>query len=378
MVKIIADNRIPFLKGVLEPYAHITYLPGAQTGALAVKSADALITRTRTKCNQSTLEGSKVKMIATATIGFDHIDIEYCKTHQINWTNAPGCNSGSVKQYIASALAIISNKLAVCLKNKTLGVVGVGNVGSKVADFAQSIGMQVLLNDPPRAEREGAEKFVGLEELVQKADIISFHVPLQKEGKNQTFRMGNLALWANCKKNAVIINSSRGEVIDNNDLLKALQTNTIAGAVLDVWEDEPKVNLELLNKVLVATPHIAGYSLDGKAKGTANSVQAMSKYFDFPLKEWYPKNIPAPDEPVIEIDAKGLSFEEVWKKAVLHTYPIMEDNERFTNAPEKFENLRGSYPPRREFEAYKVVLENGTEDLKQNLNKIGFNDVELI
>ena len=378
MIKIIADNKIPFLEGVLEPYAEVKYLAGAKTGSNEIKDADALITRTRTKCNRSTLEGSRVKMIATATIGYDHIDTGYCKKQKIEWANAPGCNSGSVKQYIAATLAFISDRLDMKLENKTLGVVGVGNVGGKVADFARCIGMKVLLNDPPRAEKEGQEGFVELEELVKKSDVITFHVPLQREGAYKTFHLGNKELFSKCKKDVIIINSSRGEVVDNADLLEVLNRGAVAGAILDVWENEPDMNPELLKQTMIATPHIAGYSLDGKANGTAMSVQAICRYFDLPLKNWYPASIPPPENPIIEIDTKGLAFEEVWKKAVLHTYPISEDDKRFRNDPVDFERLRGSYPVRREFCAFKVLLKNGSEEIKKALNKIGFDAVELI
>ncbi|WP_430932863.1 4-phosphoerythronate dehydrogenase PdxB [Saccharicrinis sp. 156] len=378
MINIIADNKIPFLEGVLEPYANVTYLPGAKTDANVVKNADALITRTRTKCNSENLKGSKVKMIATATIGFDHIDTNYCEKSGIEWTNAPGCNSGSVKQYVAATLATIASQQNIDLEDKTLGIVGVGNVGSKVADFAKAIGMKVLLNDPPRAEKEGNGNFVGLDELITKSDIITFHVPLQREGKYKTFHLGNTQLFSRCKKGVIIINSSRGEVTNNNDLLVALNNQLIGQVILDVWENEPDMNIDLLNKSFIATPHIAGYSADGKANGTSMSVQAISRSFDLPLKDWYPDNIPAPGNPTIHIDAYGLSHQDVWTKAVLHTYIIKEDDTRFRHHPETFEQLRGSYPIRREFQAYQVILKNGTEELKEMLNKIGFEHIELV
>ncbi len=377
MIKIIADNKIPFLQSVLEPYASVTYLPGAITDADAVKDANALITRTRTKCNTTTLANSKVKMIATATIGFDHIDTEYCKNNHIEWTNAPGCNSGSVKQYIAATLATLATELNLELKNKTIGIVGVGNVGSKVADFAKAIGMKVLLNDPPRAEKEGSLDFVDLDELIEKSDIITFHVPLQREGKYKTYHLGNSNLFSRCKKEVVIINSSRGEIINNADLLAALNKGDVGNSVLDVWENEPDINPQLLDKTIIATPHIAGYSADGKANGTAMSVQAISRHFDFPLKEWYPKNIPSPENPEITIDAKDLSFQEVWTKAVLHTYPLKRDDQRLRKNPESFEQQRGSYPLRREFGAYTLLIKNGTEQLKECLHKMGFAHVQI-
>ncbi len=378
MIKIIADDKIPFLKGVLEPFADVRYLPGAKTGASDIKEADALITRTRTQCNKSNLADSKVKKIATATIGFDHIDTDFCKANNIDWSNAPGCNSGSVKQYLASVLALMVMQQNVRLSEKTIGIVGVGNVGKKVADLAGAIGMRVLLNDPPRAEKEGTEGFVELDEVIQHSDIITFHVPLQRTGKFATHHLANASMFSQCKKGVGIVNTCRGEVIDNKELLEAIQNGTVANAILDVWENEPDINLQLLDKCMVATPHIAGYSADGKANGTAASVQAISEYFNLPLKDWYPDDIPLPVRPEIHIDAQGLSVQDVWVKAVWHTYPILEDDERLRRSPDTFEVLRGSYPLRREFQAYHVQLSNGTEEMKEMLNKMGFCHVQLI
>ncbi|GAF01857.1 4-phosphoerythronate dehydrogenase [Saccharicrinis fermentans] len=378
MLKIIADNKIPFLEGVLEPYAHISYLPGAKTDASVIKGADALITRTRTKCDEKALSDSGVKMIATATIGFDHIDTAYCDKNNIKWVNAPGCNSGSVLQYIAATIATLTSKLCIDATQQTIGIIGVGNVGSKVAGFANSIGMKVLQYDPPRAEKEGREQFVDLPELLAQADLITFHVPLQRTGIYKTHHLGDAAFFEQCKKNAIIINSSRGEVINNDDLLAALNKQTIGHAVLDVWENEPDINRGLLDKTMIATPHIAGYSADGKANGTSMSVQAISRRFGLPLEDWYPSNIPAPAHPTLQIDAQGMTDQQVWSKAILHTYEILEDDQRFRREPATFEYLRGSYPIRREFRAYCIQLKNGSERLVEMLNKIGFGHVELI
>ncbi|SMO62670.1 erythronate-4-phosphate dehydrogenase [Saccharicrinis carchari] len=378
MIKIIADNKIPFLEGVLEPYAQVNYLPGAQTDASAIRDADALITRTRTRCNAATLDNSQVKIIATATIGFDHIDTLYCQNNHIEWTNAPGCNSGSVKQYIAATLATLISKHNMEIENKTIGIIGAGNVGRKVAKLAKAVGMKVLLNDPPRAQKEGSAGFVELEELIAESDIITFHVPLQHEGKNKTFHLGNKTFFSRCKRHVVIVNSSRGEVIDNEALLSALELGNIGNVVLDVWENEPGINRSLLQKTLIATPHIAGYSADGKANGTAMSVQAISQYFGFPLNQWYPQNIPSPQKSQITINAKGLTFQEIWTKAVLHTYSIAEDDARLRKSPDSFELLRGSYPLRREFEAYTLRIKNGTTQIIQKLSDMGFTHIEVI
>ncbi len=378
MIKIIADNKIPFLQGILEPYADVTYLPGVQTGSREIKEADALITRTRTRCSEENLKGSKVQVIATATIGFDHIDTEFCNQNKIVWTNSPGCNSGSVKQYVASVLASFAQNKGLQLKDLTLGIIGVGNVGSKIKDLADGLEMNVLLNDPPREEKEGKQGFVDLDTVLSESDIITIHVPLKREGRFATFHLGNQTFFKRCKSDVIIINSSRGEVIDNIDLLEAINNNVIKGAVLDVWEGEPNINLDLLSSVDIATPHIAGYSVDGKANGTAMSVQSISKYFGFPLNNWYPDSLPEPDQPEIMINGEGKSDEDVCVEAILHTYDILSDDKKLRRNPEKFENQRGSYPVRREFMAYTVKIQNGSDNIVARLNKIGFTNVELI
>ena len=248
-MKIIADNKIPYLKGVLEPLANIEYYPGKEINAAKLKNADALIIRTRTKCDKTLLSGSSVKYIATATIGFDHIDTAYCDANNIQWTNAPGCNSGSVMQYMASALIRIAFKHNFSLSDKTIGIVGVGHVGSKVAKLATALGIKVLLNDPPRERIEGSKEFVSLEEIQKNADIISFHVPLNLGGPDKTYRLFNKDFLNGIKNEAVIINTSRGEIVSEKILKEGLKNKRISAAVLDVWENEPEIDEGLLKLV---------------------------------------------------------------------------------------------------------------------------------
>ena len=229
-----------------------------------VKDADALIIRTRTRCNRELLEGSKVKFIATATIGFDHIDAEYCREADITWTNAPGCNSASVAQYLQSSLILLQTLKGINLPEVTIGIIGVGNVGSKVAKVAQELGMRVLLNDLPREDKEGKQGFSSLQTLAEECDILTFHVPLYKEGRYKTCHLADDAFFQSLKRKPVIINTSRGEIIETGALLNALDTGLVSDAIIDVWENEPAINLTLLDKVFLGTPHIAGYSADGK------------------------------------------------------------------------------------------------------------------
>ncbi|GET33424.1 erythronate-4-phosphate dehydrogenase [Prolixibacter bellariivorans] len=371
-MKIIIDDKIPYIKGALEPFAEVVYLPGSQTTPEVVKDADALITRTRTKCNRQLLEGSNVKFIATATIGFDHIDTEYCREAGIKWTNAPGCNSGSVEQYISSALAVLSHKHNFSLSGKTIGIVGVGNVGKKVTRIAEAYGMKILLNDPPRERAEGKGDFVSLDEILEQSDIITLHVPLNMTGEDKTFHLADDAFFAKAKKKPFVINSCRGEVVETEALKKAFQADQIAGAVIDCWENEPDIDRELLDRVDIATPHIAGYSKDGKANGTAMSVQAVSRIFGLGIDDWTCQNVELPASTEITIEESGKSTEEVLKEAVLKTYDIHEDDKRLRLSPESFEKQRGDYPVRREFPVYQITLLNSSPETMEQLKTFGF------
>lgn len=342
-MKIIIDNKIPYIKEAVQRIAdEVIYAPGKDFTPELVRDADALIVRTRTHCNRDLLEGSRVRFIATATIGFDHIDTEYCKQAGIEWTNAPGCNSASVAQYIQSSLLVWKSVRNKRLNELTIGIIGVGNVGSKVAKVAQDFGMRVLLNDLPREEKEGAERFSSLEKITEECDIITFHVPLYKEGKYKTFHLADDVFFQSLKRKPVIINTSRGEVIQTDALLKALNSRIISDAIIDVWEHEPEINRDLLEKAFIGTPHIAGYSADGKANATRMSLEAICKFFQ--IKGDYEINAPAPAASIIH--AKN------HEEAVLQMYNPTEDSNRLKNQPELFETLRGDYPLRREEKAY--------------------------
>lgn len=371
-IKIIADNKIPYLKGVLEPYADIEYYPGKMITSRIVKDADALFIRTRTKCNRDLLDGSNVKFITSATIGFDHIDTDYCKKQKIIWTNAPGCNSSSVQQYVASALVTLSRKHGFSLRNKTLGVIGVGHVGTKVVSLAEYLGINVLLNDPPRMRNESPCGFVTLEGILRDCDIITFHVPLNMSGEDKTYHMIDDKLLEQTNHDSFVINTSRGAVADTNALKNALKSGKIAGAVIDVWEGEPEIDNELLDLADIATAHIAGYSADGKANGTAMSVQAVSKFFNLGIENWRPDNILLHDNTVISINNKTKSYEDIIAEAVIATYNIMEDNKRMRQSPGTFEKQREDYPLRREFSSFTVKLSNKDKEVERVLRRMGF------
>ncbi len=372
MIRIVADDKIPFLKGVLEPYADVKYIPGGRIRNDDVRDADALIIRTRTKCNATLLDHSAIRFIATATIGFDHIDAEYCLKHGIEWTSAPGCNASSVQQYVASALMRISGEAGFKLKGKTLGVVGVGNAGSRVAEFAGNMGMNVLLNDPPRQRTEKSGIFTDLRDLLSASDIITLHVPLNHSGGDRTFHLFDRKMFDLVRKGAWMINASRGEVIDTESLKDALYLEKLVGVVIDVWENEPDIDRHLLEMAFLATPHIAGYSTDGKVNGTAMSVRALSRFFGLPLNDWYPPVIPEPSEPIIAVDTKGKDDEDIIRRAIFHTYYIVEDDVRLRVNPSSFEKLRGDYPVRREFSAFSVNLKGVNPELAGVFSSLGF------
>jgi len=369
-MKIIIDDKIPYIQGAFEEVAEVIYLPGPKTTPEIVKDADAIVTRTRTSCNEKLLSGSSVKFIATATIGYDHIDTEYCDKAGIHWTNAPGCNSKSVEQYIASTLMVLAERKKLQLKDVCIGVVGVGNVGSKVANVCNLLGMKVLLNDPPRERAEGPEAFVSLQRIVDEANIITLHVPLNQKGEDATFHLGNTAFLESLKRKPVLINSCRGEVIETKAVKTALKTGKLSGFVCDCWENEPDIDLELLGMTDLATPHIAGYSKDGKATGTRMSVQAISNYFDLGLNNWLPKGVELPDHPYIELDGTGKNEQEIISTAILSTYDIRNDDKLLRNNSDHFEQLRGDYPTRREYPAFTIIpthIENNVLGILRNL-----------
>ena len=375
-MKIIIDNKIPYIRGALEPFAEVVYLPGIATTSEVVKDADALITRTRTLCNKEILKGSKVRFIATATIGFDHIDSDFCRDAGIEWTNAPGCNAESVNQYILSALFSWALRKGIDLTAKTFGIVGVGQVGSRIERSCKILGMNVLLNDPPRERAEGSSAFVSLEEIQERADIISFHVPLNMEGIDRTFHMVDGQFLQNLRKKPLIINTCRGEVFESNAVYKASVSGGISGMIIDCWENEPALNQDLLVRVDYGTAHIAGYSKDGKANGTRSSVRAISQFFGLGIDDWEPAGVPAPENPVIELDGDRQSEHRILAQAILSTYDIECDDRALRDNPQLFEQLRGDYPLRREFNSYSIRPINVGNKTMEKLRRLGFKELK--
>ena len=340
-MKIVADKNIPFLEGVFEPYAEVVYIDGRAINHEDIIDADALIIRTRTKCNAELLDGTRVSMIATATIGTDHIDLDYCREHGIEVHNAEGCNAGGVMQYVFSALYGVAARKGIKLDDATLGIVGVGHVGSKVEAMARHLGFNVLLCDPPRAAAEGEEGFCSLEYLLANSQIVTMHVPLD----DTTRKMADEEFFMLMPPGAIFINASRGEVVDDEALIQAIPK--LGAVVIDTWNNEPDVNGKLIDMVDIATPHIAGYSYQGKQNGTASAVQSVARHFGIePLYDYYPE-ADIPDHDPLQLDLKDKTHGE--RAAVFqYNYPIFTDDFRFRMEPDSFEKLRSEYQYRRE------------------------------
>ncbi len=363
-MKLVADIDIPFLKGVLDNYFEkIILLPASEITKEIVKDADALLVRTRTMCNADLLEGSNVKFIGTATIGFDHIDTEFCNARGIEWVSAPGCNSGAVQQWIAASLIHISKSKGIKLEGKTLGVVGVGNVGRKVVDVALALGMKILCCDPPRKKEEHIADFVDLKTIATQSDFITFHVPLNYQGVDATYHLVDDTLINLLKNGAVLLNSSRGEVVDTQSLIRCITCKKLSAVALDVWENEPNISPEIVCMVNIATPHIAGYSLEGKVNGTIMVIDALSKFFNLSIHPWKPMLNPTNEKKLIS-NPKDLI------DAISQTYDLMKDDLTFRKEAAAFEKHRSNYTLRRDFTGHQVDVDD--ENLKLNLAKLGF------
>jgi erythronate-4-phosphate dehydrogenase len=346
-MKVVIDEKIPYLKSaLLKMGCDVLDMPGVDIDATSVKDADALFVRTRTKCNASLLSGSKVGFVGTATIGYDHIDTDYCNRNGVEWTNAAGCNAGAVLQYVQSVVYSWARDNALSVEGLTLGVVGVGQIGSRVAAWARKVGMNVLENDPPKAAA-GMVGLVSLEEIAEKCDIITFHPTLNVEGEYCSYHLADTGFFDSLRRCLLFINASRGPVVDNRALLSALEDGRVGCAAIDVWENEPEIDLSLLNKVYVATPHIAGYSAEGKINATRMVLEAFARFVGY-----------VGELPQLQLDAPSCQVVEACSEqdALLAIYSPLDDTVMLKEAPLQFENLRNNYVLRREPSAYKIVI----------------------
>jgi erythronate-4-phosphate dehydrogenase len=369
-MKIVADHKIPFMEGVFEPFAEVVYLPGDKIKKAHLKDADALLTRSITQCNSELLEGTSVKLIASATIGDDHIDKEFCMSNNIKWTTAQGCNANAVVQYFTAGLLTISDNAGFVVKDKTIGIIGVGNIGSKVEKVCRALGMKVLLNDPPRERIEGKMNFSDLEIIQKEADIITFHVPLTYGGTDKTFHLFDPAFVDKLSKPVILFNTSRGPVTDSEALKYGKEQGKITHAILDVWESEPHIDPEVLKLDTIGTPHIAGYSIEGKAKATEMVVQSVCEFFNLPLENWKPDL--GLREEILDVDLRNLNEQQSIQKVFRSVYDIQKDDELLRENPSDFERIRGSYVFRRENSGFILNMKNSNQNTVRVLSELGF------
>lgn len=378
-MKIVADENIPFAREAFGRLGGVTLCAGRRMSAAAVRDADALFVRSVTKINEALLAGSSVKFVGTATIGTDHVDQDYLKRRGTGFAHAPGCNATSVSEYVIAAMLVLAGRTGSTLAGKRLGVVGVGNVGSRVVAKAAALGMEVLKNDPPLARRTGRTDFLGLEEVLH-ADVVTLHVPLTMEGPDKTFHLADEAFLDRMPDGSVLINSSRGPVTDEAALLGRRKRGKLGGLVMDVYENEPHLTPDLLELTDLATAHIAGYSFDGKVNGTFQIYEAACAFFGR-AAEWDPADdMPAPEIPKVTLPDGG-DEQALIARAVRTVYNIEEDDRLLRGIlaePDAeragfFDRLRKTYRVRREFHNTAVTVPAGRPALAQKLEGLGFN-----
>lgn len=372
-MKIVADENIPFVRECFGSAGECLTCPGRKITPQIIKDTDALIVRSITKVDEKLLAGAKVKFVGTATIGFEHIDVDYLAENKIGFSSAPGANANSVAEYMTSALLNLADKYKFDISKKSIGIVGVGNVGSRVEKKAQALGMKVVLNDPPLQEKTGDEKYRPIDEIFD-CDIVTLHTPLTLGGRDKTYHLADEGFFKSLKKDAIFINTSRGGVHDTAALKKAITIGRIKGCVLDVWENEPNIDIKLLDMADFGTPHIAGYSYDGKVAGMIMIYEGFCKFFGAEPKCTIADFLPKPEIERITIsdDKKPLLT------AVNKLYDIRNDdanlrqikNETADNCGAFFDSLRKNYRIRREFQNTIVCVED--EKLKKIFTGLDF------
>lgn len=330
-MKIIADKNIPFLEGRIKD-AELIQLPSSEINADVVRDVDALIVRTRTICDSNLLQGSKVKIVASATIGTDHIDIPWCKHNGIAVSNAPGCNAPGVVLYVWANLL----RNGFNLDKHTLGMIGCGNVGGKVAEWGERLGAKVLVCDPPRKEMGYTDReYLPMKEVLSKSDAITLHTPLIRDGKFPTYHLIREDSIDHLKPGVIFINAARGEVADTNTLTTAIEKGWIRCSIIDTWEGEPNIDKKLLSLADTATCHIAGYSVEGKQRATRMALEAVTETLG------------------LDVDLEGLEGpykapEILTSDKIIEAYDPTEMTKALKAAPSSFENLRNAYPLHKE------------------------------
>ncbi len=378
-MKTVADKNIPYVKEAFSGFGDVILKAGRDITPDDVRDADILLVRTVTPVNKELLDNSRVKFIGTATIGFDHVDVDYLVERKIAFSSAAGCNANSVAEYIVAAFFVLAERYGLNLRDLTLGVVGVGNVGTKVVEKARALGMEVLLNDPPKARETGDKNYLPLDYILKESDIVSFHVPLIYEGADATYRMAGHGLFNKMKPGSFIINTSRGAVVDTHALINSLYHGKLKSAVIDTWENEPDISTQLLDCIDIGTPHIAGYSRDGKVNATEILYRVACEVFN-KKPEWKPHDLPQPEHPVIEFPVNGNDFDNGIGNIIKKAYDIERDDRalrmifsvRKNERPAYFDRLRNEYPVRREFHSIIVQSSGRSYHIITKLHKLGF------
>lgn len=381
-MKIVADENIPYVRAAFSTLGEVVTYPGRQLQHAELRGADLLLVRSVTPVDAGLLTGTSIHFVGTATIGIDHIDQAFLAERNIAFASAPGCNAISTAEYAISALLILAERRGVDLTDLTVGIVGYGNVGTCLTTRLESLGIHCLINDPPRAERFSDRDYVALNELVDHADVVSAHVPLTQDGRYPTYHLFDQALLPHLKPNAWFINASRGPVVAEQDLLKTLVARPDLAVVLDVWETEPRFNVALLDQIELGTPHIAGYSLDGKVRGTEMIYQAACAHLGL-TPTWIAQQV-MPPAPLVSLEFSESALDhEALRQAVLSCYDARTDDAalrlgRKLDSPVRgahFDHLRKSYRTRREFSALTIKLPGSRTMLREQLQGLGFSVV---
>jgi len=376
-MRILADENIPLLDEFFATFGEIRRLPGRAIDNAAVRDADLLLVRSVTRVDRALLDGSQVRFVGTCTIGTDHLDLDYFTEAGIAWASAPGCNARGVVDYVLGSLLSLAEVQGAELAKRSYGVVGAGQVGGRLVEVLRGLGWRVLVCDPPRQAAEGGD-YVDLEAILAECDVISLHAPLSRAGEHPTHHLLDAERLARLKPGAWLINASRGAVVDNAALRELLQRRDDLQAVLDVWEGEPEVDVELAELCLIATPHIAGYSLDGKLRGTAQIYQACCAHLGQAPRVSLDELLPRTWLAELSLDATAAP---AWALAALcrAVYDPRRDDADFRRSLEGaaaarragFDALRKHYPPRREIDGLRVRLNGEAPELVQLVKALG-------
>lgn len=372
-MKFVADTAIPEIESAFSTIGEVKRLPGDRISPKHLADADGLLVRTTTRVTPELLAGNRVRFVGTATIGTNHIDRTFLEAQGIHMASAPGCNATAVGEYVLAALLILQHRTGISLQNRTLGIIGGGNTGSAVKRLADAIGLSCCINDPPLKEKTGSEMYISLDELISKADIISLHVPLTRSGAHPTVHLLNNDHLARVKPGTILINTSRGETLDG----EALKRNRprLGAVVLDVWENEPSIDRDLLSLVDIGTPHIAGYSIEGKIRATEMIYHAACRFFNAPVQWDRSIALSSLKTPAMIIDRET----EILHHIVTNACDILADDARLRRLSEidkpddYFAVLRNQYAFRREFSSFQLRFETPPDDCtRKQLEAIGF------